>query len=27
MKAILETDYEELKKIAQITQDLSAKYT
>jgi len=27
MKAILENDYEELKKIAQITQDLSAKYT
>jgi DNA-binding PadR family transcriptional regulator len=27
MKAILENDYEELKRIAQITQDLSAKYT
>jgi len=26
MKAILENDYEELKKIAQITQDLSAKF-
>jgi GTPase SAR1 family protein len=27
MKAILENDYEELKDIAQTTQDLSAKYT
>ena len=26
MKAILENDFEELKKIAQLTQDLSAKY-